>query len=258
MWTSRAFVFFSVFLFSGMLLSIYAGRRIARWQQTSRPDAVSSGTGAVDAAIFGLMALLLAFSFSGAASRFESRRALIGEEANTIGTAYLRLDLLPYEMQPRLREEFRQYVRSRLAIYRNIPDDEAVETALSKSTAIQDRIWKHAVAASAKAENPAVTTLVLSAINEMIDITTPRTMALRAHPPVVIFLMLAVTVIVSSLLAGYNMTVAGSLSLMHVALFVLLVGASVYVTLDYEYPRIGLIRLDAADEVLVETLKEMK
>ena len=67
------------------------------------------------------MGLLLAF-LAGAASRFDARRSLIVQEANTIGTAYLRLDLLPAEAQVKLKEDFRQYVDSRLAIYRALPN----------------------------------------------------------------------------------------------------------------------------------------
>jgi hypothetical protein len=68
------------------------------------------------------MGLLIAFTFYGAETRFETRRSLIVDEANAIATAYLRLDLLPEDAQPELRENFREYVKSRLAIYQKIPD----------------------------------------------------------------------------------------------------------------------------------------
>ena len=64
------------------------------------PDGLAKGSGAAEAAVFGLLGLLIAFTFSGAASRFEDRRHLITEEANAIGTAYLRIDLLPGDAQP--------------------------------------------------------------------------------------------------------------------------------------------------------------
>src|SRR5262245_17581010 len=112
-------------LFVGMLIAVLAGWRIAIRHRG--PNSVWGKTGAVDGAIFGLMGLLLAFTFSGAATRYEGRRALITEEANAIGTSYLRLDLLPVEAQPRLREDFRRYVRSRLEVYEKIPDVDAVQ-----------------------------------------------------------------------------------------------------------------------------------
>ena len=82
-------------LVAGMLLAIEVGRRIGRRRIASLGDAPSPGVGPVEGAVFGLLGLLIAFTFSGAASRFDARRQLIVEETNNIGTAYLRLDLLP-------------------------------------------------------------------------------------------------------------------------------------------------------------------
>ena len=90
-------------------------------------EGARAGLGAVDGAVFALLGLMIAFTFSGAASRLEVRRQLIVQEANAIGTAYLRLDLLPPGAQPGLREDFRQYVDARLAVYSKLPDIEAAK-----------------------------------------------------------------------------------------------------------------------------------
>jgi hypothetical protein len=258
MLTTKMFMLFLGFLFTGMLLFIHAGRRIAAWQNTHRPGTIRGSTAAVDGAVLGLMGLLLAFTFSGAGTRYDARRKLVAEEANNIGTAYLRLDLLPPEAQPKLREDFRRYVRSRLAVYEKIPDAEAVRAELRKSGEIQNEIWKQVVSASQQSGSPAVMILVLSPVNEMIDITTTRAVAAETHPPPVIFIMLGVTLLACSLLASYSMSVAGRPSLIHTIVFVLLVGIAVYVTFDFEYPRVGLIRIDPVDKVLTETLERMQ
>src|SRR5262245_16861560 len=86
-------------LLLGMLLCMEIGRRIAIRTASQDPGKLSAGLGALDGAIFGMMGLLLAFTFSGAAARFDARRGLIVEESNDIGTAYLRLDLLPASAQ---------------------------------------------------------------------------------------------------------------------------------------------------------------
>lgn len=78
--------------------------------------------------------------------RFDGRRALIIEEANAIGTAYLRLDLAPLNAQPALRESFRRYVDSRLEAYRKLPDMEAAKTTLARSAWLRGEIWNQAVA----------------------------------------------------------------------------------------------------------------
>ena len=90
--------------------------------------------------MFALLGLLLAFSFSGAASRFEDRRHLITQETNAIGTAYLRIDLLPGDAQPKMRELFRHYLDSRLETYRNPQDRAATKASLAEDVAIQGEI----------------------------------------------------------------------------------------------------------------------
>src|SRR3954469_5052213 len=114
-----------VAVFASILVAMEIGRRFGKRERKQDLEGEASGTGAVEAAVFGLMGLLIAFTFSGAASRFDARRQLIVEEANTIGTAYLRIDLLPAHSQPTLREKFRQYLDARLEIFRKIPDFKA-------------------------------------------------------------------------------------------------------------------------------------
>jgi hypothetical protein len=142
----------TVSLFAGMLLMLEVGRRIGIRRRVRDPDGGETGLGALDGAIFGLIGLLIAFTFSGAASRFDKRRELIVQEANNIGTAYLRLDLLPASTQPALRDDFRQYVNSRLVVYQALSDVEATKAKLAESNLIQAEIWKRAVAATKTAE----------------------------------------------------------------------------------------------------------
>jgi hypothetical protein len=104
-------------LFLGMLVCLNLGRCIGVRRLARDPDGATAGVGTVEGAVFGLLALLVAFAFSGAAARFETRRQLIIAETNDIGTAYLRLDLLPLPAQPPLRDRFRQYVTARLEVY---------------------------------------------------------------------------------------------------------------------------------------------
>src|SRR3954470_9874820 len=96
-------------LFAALLAGVELGYRYGRRRIERNPDVVA-GAGVVEAAIFGLMGLLLAFQFSAAQNRREFRRNLIVKEANAIGTAYRRLDLLPPATQPPLRDLFRRYI----------------------------------------------------------------------------------------------------------------------------------------------------
>jgi hypothetical protein len=244
-------------LIGAVVLAIEIGYRIGLRWFAAIPEAARRVAPTIEGSIFGLMALLIAFTFSGAASRFDIRRNLIVEEANIIGTAYLRLDLLPAEAQPGLRDGFRKYVRSRIAVFQNIRDVQALRRQLSRSEAIQNVLWKE-VLEGTRTSGAATQSLMLTSMNQLIDITTTRTVALTTHPPVAIYAMLGLAVFVSSALAGYAMSLSGSRDWMQIIIFAVVLGVAIYVILDYEYPRVGLVRVDPVDQVLVEELNKMK
>jgi hypothetical protein len=246
-------------LFLGMLLCFEVGRRIGVARLARDPDGLATGSGPVEAAVFGLLGLLLAFTFSGAASRFDERRHLIGKEANVIGTAYLRIDLLPVDAQPEIRQLFRRYLDTRVEAYRNATDKAATEARLSEGAALQRDIWSKAVSASARPEaRTQAAMLLLPALNDMIDITTTRAVAMQNHPPLVIFLLLAGLSLASSMLAGYVMSSTKGRSWFYMLLIAITISLTLYVILDLEYPRFGLIRIDSADQILLELRGQMR
>ena len=245
-------------LFIGMLLLLELGRRFGQRRLAADPEGARASVDAIDGAVFALLSLLIAFTTSGAASRFDARRQLIVQEANAIGTAYLRLDLLPPSAQPGLREKFRRYVETRLEVYRKLPDVSAARAELTKATKLQGEIWSQAVAATQVEGFQLARVVVLPALNEMIDITTTRTVATQTHLPVVIFGMLVVLALASSLLGGDRMAGSTSRSWIHMVGFAAVTALAVFVILDLEYPRVGFIRLDAFDRLLVDLLANMK
>lgn len=225
-------------LFAGMVVLLEVGRRIGIHRRLKDPEGAREGVGAAEGAIFALLGLLIAFTFSGATARFDQRRHLIVEEANAIGTAYLRVDLVAPDLQPALRESFRRYLSARLDVYRKIPDMSAVEAALAEVNRLQTDIWSQAVAASrAPGSHPNLTVLLPPALNAMIDIATTRTMAARLHPPPVIFAMLLALALASAFLAGHGMSVAKTRSWTHVVAFAAAMAVAFYVILELEYPR---------------------
>lgn len=255
----EASVLFALALFAGMLILLNVGRRIGARHLASDPKGARIGTGTIEAAVFALLGLLIAFTFSGAVSRFDDRRHLIVQEANAIGTAYLRLDLLPAGAQPAMREEFRRYVQYRLEVFRKLSDVRAAQEELAVANQMQGKIWSQAIAAShAEGAASSAQVLLLPALNQMIDITTTRTMALQLHPPLVIFVMLFLVALASALLAGYSMAGGTDRKWLHVMGFALVIALTVYVILDIEFPRFGLIRVDAFDQALVDLLESMK
>jgi hypothetical protein len=247
-----ALVFFaSLFAFQEL------GRRWGLRRAVRDAEGGREGLGSVEAAVYGLLGLLIAFSFSGAASRFEARRDLIVQEANAIGTAYLRLDLLPDDERTSLREKFRRYLDTRLGAYRKLPDLEAAMAELDRASAQQGEIWTEAVVA-AKAAGPPASVLLPPALNEMFDITTTRTAATRAHPPLFLFAMLVILALVSALLVGNGMSAGKVSHRLHMLAYAGALALTIYVIVDLEFPRLGLIRVDTFDQVLVEVREGMK
>jgi hypothetical protein len=240
-----------------ILLSVECGYRIGLRQRRTSPNHTPHVHRTIEGSVFGLMGILIGFTFYGAATRFDNRRILAVREANAIGTTYLRLDLLPAEWRPGLQEQFRRYLRSRLDVERQLPNLAAVKMALDRSHALQDMLWKTTVEAS-RESGPAEKSLVLSSLNETIDITTDRTAALVTHPPLAVYVMLALSCITSSALAGYTMSASGVRDWMSIITLAIVLGIGIYVILDYEFPRIGIVRLDYVDQLLSETLERMR
>jgi hypothetical protein len=241
-------------LFCAMLALQHVGYRLARrTRQTDESDGAKSGSSAAEGAVYGLLGLLIAFTFSGASTRYDARRQLVVEEANAIGTAWLRLDILTPSAQAPLRDLFKQYVDARLDIYRA----SAVEQRAAARTAeLQREIWARAVATANEMGQVAPYTVLLPALNDMFDITTTRAEARHLHPPVAVFIMLGVLTLIGSLFAGYGMA-TGPHTRAHTIGFAAVLALALFVIVDFEFPRWGLIRVNAADSVLMDVRRSM-
>src|SRR5688572_10410522 len=133
-------------LFVAILAFLALGRRVGKARLASA-EAAPAHFGAVEGAVFGLLGLLLAFTFSGAAGRFDDRKQLITVEANAVGTAWLRIDVAAADAQPPLRALFRRYLDSLLETYRQAGDPDTAHFEYTRSVALQGEIWSRAVAA---------------------------------------------------------------------------------------------------------------
>jgi len=247
-------------LFFGILVALRVGRFIGERSLRRYGAAGMPGIGSLETAVFALLGLLIAFTFSGGLTRFDMRRAQAVEEANAIGTAWLRIDLLPPSAQPKMRDMFRTYVDSRIATYDKIDEDiAAARRELARSGELQNEIWAQSIAALKQPDaRPNADLLVLPALNAMFDITTVRAVATQIHPPSIIYIMLIVFALASALLAGYQGASEKGYSWVHKVGFALIVSCTIYVIMDMEYPRRGFIRIDAIDQVLVNVRAGMK
>jgi hypothetical protein len=247
----------AVAMFVGIIVALLAGRQLGIRRRARNPEATGGGVAAVQGSIFGLVGLLIAFTFSGAATRFDERRLLIIDEVNALGTTWLRLDLLAEPARAELRDALRRYLDARIEIYRDVQDETAVRSAYAKSIALQKQIWANAVEACRAPGMQQATMLLLPSLNQSFDIASTRAMIPQIHPPQIVFGLLFVLAIASALLAGYDMSGRGRPSWLHIVGFAATMALALYVILDLEYPRIGLIRVDDFDRNLIELRASM-
>jgi hypothetical protein len=211
--------------FVSLLVAMQIGRRIGR-RPRSEQEAGHAGAGAIEAAVFALLGLLVAFTFSGAAQRMVERRNLIVQEVNAIGTAWLRIGLLDAPDQGDMRDLFRSYVDSRL-----------------------DDIW-NTVMMKRKHVDPEFMTSFVQATNDMFDASTTVTVAQNAHPPPAIYIFLGALALLCACIVGINLGDGGGRAWFHQVLYAVVMTATLYVIVDLEFPRVGYIRLDQIDSLL--------
>lgn len=234
-------------LFGSVILAMEIGRRLSRKSEDT------PGAGAVNGAIFAILGLILAFSFSGAASRFDQRRDLIVQEANAIGTAYLRVDLMPADAQPAMRAAFKRYVDTRIKAYGAVTNEAAFRAGLRDANAISQDIWNQAIAAGRRPDAlPSANMLLLPAINDMIDITSTRAFMTLMHPPAIIRYMLLVLALVSAVLAGIGFGGARRQFWVYELAFAVIMTLTIFITIDLEYPRIGFITVNSFENAVID------
>lgn len=233
----------------GRALGLYLKRKAPSGKL--RPDEISV------TAIFGLMSLLVTFTLFGAYGRFDERRALLVDEYNTISTAYQAIDLVPESRQPQLREDFRQLLDRRMTLYQDIGNQDLFAQRHKDFEVVLNRIWTDAVAAVEATPYPQylVAARLLTTVSNMNDALEKRRMALKQHPPPVIYSLLLVILIVGAFMAGYNQAATDSHDWTLVPVYIILSVLVFYITVNLEHPLLGVITLDDYLEE-IQTLRQ--
>jgi hypothetical protein len=239
-------------LFLGMLGFLELGRRLGREQVRKHGGNARTGVGVVDGVVYSLLGLLVGFSFSGAADRFDARRRLIGDEVNAIGIAWLHISILPPESQPLVRGAFNRYLGALL-----IADSSATDTSdvfiepMDVANARRD-VWEKSVAACSVPSGERARMLLLPALGNMFASVARERLARRIHPPKIVYVMLGLTALAAALFAGYAFAGSRTRNWMYMVGIAAAVSISAYVILDLEYPRLGVFRVDPLDRVLTD------
>ncbi len=206
--------------------------------------------GAISGTLLGLLALLLAFTFGMSNSRYDTRRQLVIEEANAIGTAILRTDIYPDSMRHILRSHLKDYVEARIAFYQAGMDEEKTVEEYRKAGTISNKIWSITADYARRDDITTRTSELIPALNAMIDITTTRRAAGESTIPDSIMCLLFILCWCSAFLLGYDRK--NKFDWIVVSGFALMLSITVFTIIDLDRPRSGLINMDKPNEKIME------
>ncbi|MEI7901943.1 MAG: hypothetical protein WCK89_16955 [bacterium] len=199
--------------FSATLLIVIAaiegGHRLGVKLLRHSSDEKESSASTIAGSILGLLAFMLAFTFGIVTDRYDARKTLVRDEANAIGTAYLRSDFLPEADREKAAALFREYVGARLRAAQT-RERGALQEALSATDRIHRQLWGMAVANARKDMNSDVAALYIDSLNAVIDFHSSRVAVMQARIPTGIWVVLYALVILGMIGLGYQTAIAGS------------------------------------------------
>jgi len=245
----------ALLLFVLMLISSFIGKLTGNYirnqKHASEKTTETSG-------LIALLFFLLAFTFGMSGDRYDSRRKIVVEEANDIGTALLRSDLYPDSVRTLFRKDFKEYVETRIAFYQVGANAKEILKTDSLSQVIASKLWKRACDLSKNPANLAATQQMIPALNTMIDVTTSRLAGEKAKVPQSILIMLFFLALISAFYSGYSEGRKGRIDWLVQVGFCLLVSLVVLFTLDLDRPRRGFVNLDVPNQTIIDLRKNFE
>jgi len=239
----------SASLFGAVVVALEAGFRAGRSSRKTGVGDAGAQVGAIQGAVLGLLGLLLAFSFAAAGTRFMERQDQIVQEANAIGTSYLRAELLGEPQRSELRSALQAYTEHRIAASSRLMRG-LEPAALAESESMHARIWS--AARDGVAARPDLAVAILTPVNEVIDLHATRVNAARKHIPGLVLILLVSCSLLAVATIGYGCGMDDRRRLPLTLSLALLVGCALWITIDLDHPRRGLLRLSDA------SLQELK
>jgi hypothetical protein len=245
----------ALLLFILMLISSLIGKLTGNYirNKKNNEEKLTETSGLV-----ALLFFLLAFTFGMSGDRYDTRRKIVIEEANDIGTAILRSDLYPDSTRTLFRKDFKDYVEARISFYQVGADVKGILKADSLSLVISSKLWKRACDLSKDPANLAATQQMIPALNTMIDITTSRLAGEKAKVPQSILIMLFFLALISAFYSGYSEGRKGKIDWLIQIGFCLLVSLVVLFTLDLDRPRRGFVNLDVPNQTVIDLRKNFE
>ena len=240
----------------GLIAGVVATHEIGFWLGSltrSKDEPFDRQVGLVRTSTAALVAFLIGFAFSGAASRFIDRQDIIVKEANALGTAYLRADTIAEPQRGELKAAIKEYTADRVTLLSREGRDQ-IEALLAKVGGLHERMWRSAIEATKG--NAPLMAVVLPAINEVIDLHSVHLAMARRHLPIPIMAMLLATAAIGVGMIGFGNGRIGRRFSVLDAVYGVALAAALWMTIDLDYPGIGLIRV--SNLPVVETLAAMR
>lgn len=235
----------SIILFFLMLTAIWFGY-ILGLKKTKTENKNSE----ISSSLLGLLALILGFTFAMSGSRFENRKANLIDEANCIGTALLRSDIYPDSLKNEFKKDFESYINSRRDYYLLDNDDKKLTTSLKQSAKASEKLWERASYYAKDKDYFIQSNMMLPALNAMFDSATKSNMVLNSKvPETIVYLLFAFSIIISFFL-GYNSGLEKKINAKFIIGFCFLICVVIFITLDLDRPRRGLIKLDTEIQLM--------
>ncbi len=244
-----------VLLIVVMLAFAELGFRLGLPLHATKDVARKGQIGAIQAAVLGLLGLLLGCTYAMAVERFETRRGLVLQEANAIGTTFLRASLLPDAHQAPVKDFLRRYVDLRLEYWPMVDDPAKRAEGMRLLGDIQTELWKHATNAAKEAPND-ITALFIVSLNETIDTDAKRIAAMRAGIPSGVWLLLVLVAACGCVTTSYGAGAEGVRSKLGSVFLPLLISVVIVLIFDISHPRVGLIHI--GQEPLVDLQQSMQ
>jgi hypothetical protein len=226
-------------LFAVVSLALYeVGFRVGRWWQARTPGEQEGPTGVLVGSILALLAFLLAVTMGMASDRFDTRRGLVLDEANAIGTTYLRAGYLPEPASSRIRNLLREYVPLRIST----SDRATLAANIKRSQEVLSEIWGVTEEVARTTEKGDITALFIESVNETIDLNTSRvTAGIFARVPETILWLLIGGSVLTLAVVGYSAGTTGQRSVLSAIVLVVALGAVITLVIDLDRPRDGFI-----------------
>ncbi len=199
-----------------------------------------------------LVAFLVGFAFSGAASRFTNRQDLIVKEANALGTAYLRAGTIAEPQRGELKAALKEYSADRVTLLSREGRDQ-IMPLLAKVGGLHERMWRSAITATQ--DNAPLMAVVLPPINDVIDLHSMHLAMARRHLPIPIMAVLMATAAISLGILGFGNGRTGRRFSLLDAVYAAVLAAALWMTIDLDYPGSGMIGV--SNRPVVEALAAM-